>query len=113
MDADDAEKRITDLEHQLAGRQRGADVPTGQPDLLFLLKMIAPSRGAKILLGLSVLLDVAGFLILIIAASHVNSHPTPLSLYIIAAALLSLSTVTQACLVIAGARRQSKRRQVW
>jgi hypothetical protein len=32
MDADDSEKRIADLEYQLAERQRGTDLPSASPD---------------------------------------------------------------------------------
>ena len=38
-----------------------------QPGLLLWLKMIAPTRRAKILLGVSFLLDVAGILVVTIA----------------------------------------------
>ncbi len=97
MDQDDPEKR-------------GADLPPAQPGLLLWLNMIAPSRRAKILLGVSALLDVAGVLVVTIAANLVNSHPIPLSLSIIAAALIGLGTFIFSCLVIAELRRQSKRR---
>ena len=74
------------------------------------LKMIAPTPRAKMLLGISALLDLAGVLVVTIAANVVNVRPIPLSFSIIAVELLGLGSVIQGCLVIAELRRQNNRR---
>jgi hypothetical protein len=71
------------------GGRRG-DQPPVQPGLLFFLKLIAPSRRDKILLGVSALLDVAGILLLSIAVSVLHLRPIPLWLSGIAAALIAV-----------------------
>jgi hypothetical protein len=99
VNQDDPEKRIVELEHQLAEQRRSADLRPAQPGLLL-------SWREKILLGISLFLDVAGFAMVAIAVNLVN--PVPLS--IVAAALIGLSSVIQVRLVIAMVRRQSNRR---
>jgi len=96
---DDPEKRIVELEHQLAEQRPSADQRPAQPGLLL-------SRRDKILLGISIFLDVAGFAMVAIAVNLVN----PVPLLIVAAALIGLSSVIQVRLVIAAVRRQSNRR---
>lgn len=81
-----------------------------RPGLMLWLKMIAPSRQAKILLGVSALLDVAGILVLTVAANLNDSRPIPLLVALVALVLIFLGSLIQGCLVIAELRRQSKRR---
>ena len=81
-----------------------------QPGLLLWLKMIAPTRRAKILLGVSFLLDVAGILVVTIAANLDKSRPIPLSVSLIALVLIALGFSIFAGLTLAELRRQSKRR---
>ena len=81
-----------------------------QPGLLLWLKMIAPTRRAKILLGVSFLLDVAGILVVTIAANLDKSRPIPLSVSLIALVLIALGGSIFAGLTLAELRRQSKRR---
>jgi hypothetical protein len=85
------------------------DNPSPPQALALLFKMVAPTRGTKVLLGVSTLLDVAGILIVVIAANFTHTGPIPLSLSIVAAALIGLGAFIFGCLVIAALRRQSKR----
>lgn len=91
-------------------RERIGDQPPAQPGLVFFLKMIAPSRRDKLLLGVSALLEVAGIVLLTIAAYVLHLHPIPLSLSGIATALIAVGSSIFACLVIAEVRRQNRRR---
>ena len=94
MNQDDPEKRVVELE-QLGEHRRSAELRSARPGLLL-------SRREKILLGISICLDVAGFAGMAIAPTRVD----PVPLFIIAAALIGLSTVIQVFLVIAVVRRQ-------
>jgi Kef-type K+ transport system membrane component KefB len=84
--------------------------PPAQPGLPLFLKMIAPSRRGRILLGVAALLDVAGIVVLTIAAYVLRLHPIPLWLSGIATALIAVGTGIFSCLVLAEIRRQNKRR---
>lgn len=84
--------------------------PAARPGLTLFLKMIAPTRRTRILLVVSFLLDAAGILVITIAANLDKSRPIPLSISTVAVVLIAVGAVILAGLVLAGVRRQSRRR---